>query len=83
MNQPSVVLNLKLDAGAGASVFEANVKAETEIEIEHTDAPLYLPLQDVGVQANLDATCTVTALDFGDLNNDQLLDVFGATPLSS
>jgi len=52
-------------------------------KIEHTDAPLYLPLQDVGVQANLDATCTVTALEFGDLNNDQLLDVFGATPLSS
>eukprot|EP01050_Picozoa_sp_SAG11_P021273 SAG11_NODE_3752_length_2251_cov_1.410781_2_plen_238_part_01 len=46
MNQPSVVLNLKLDAGAGASVFEANVKAETEIEIEHTDAPLQHEMEE-------------------------------------
>jgi hypothetical protein len=52
-------------------------------KIEHTETPLYLPLQDVGLQANLDATCTVTALEFGDPTNDQLLDVFDATPSSS
>ena len=52
-------------------------------KIEHTETPLYLPLQDVGLQANLVATCTVTALEFGDPTNDQLLDVFDATPSSS
>lgn len=52
-------------------------------KIEHNDAPLYLPLQDVGISANLDATCTVTALQIGDANNDVLLDVLDATALPS
>jgi hypothetical protein len=48
-------------------------------KIEHTDESFYLPLQDVGVAVDFDAACAVTALEFGDANNDQLLDVFDAT----
>lgn len=48
-------------------------------KIEHTDDPLYLPMQDVGVEANFDADCAITALEFGDPINDVLLDVFDDT----
>jgi len=41
-------------------------------KIEHTSSPLYLPLQDVGLNVNYDATCVVESVEFGDDVSDQL-----------
>ena len=71
------------DDGDQFEFADLRVSRSFQGKIEHNDEPLYLPLQDVGVPANLDATCTVTALEFGDPDNEVLLDVFDATPSSS
>lgn len=44
-------------------------------KIEHSAEPLFLPIQDSGQSPNFDATCSITALEFGDETEPFLLDV--------
>ena len=71
------------EAGDGFEFADLRVSRSFQGKIEHNDEPLFLPLQDADAAVNFDAECTVTALQFGDRTNDQLLDVFDGTATSS
>ena len=44
-------------------------------KIEHSSAPIYLPLQADGGAANFDARCVITALEVGNETSEALTDV--------
>ncbi len=70
-------------AGDRFEFADLRVSRSFQGKIEHSDVPLYLPLQAIGDTLNVDASCSVTALQFGDANDDNLLDVLNATSSSS
>ena len=76
-------INGLYEAGDQFEFADLRVSRSFQGKIEHSDEPLFLPLQDVGQSVDFGAACVITSLQFGDQTNDVLLDVFDATSLSS
>ncbi len=71
------------EPGDGFEFTDLRVSRSFQGKIEHSDDPLYLPIQDNGKTVRFDAACSITALEFGDANDDQLLDVFDSVAISA
>jgi len=76
-------INGLYETGDQFEFVDLRVSRSFQGKIQHADEALYLPLQDVGVAVDFDAACVITAVEVGDANNDQLLDVFDATSSAS
>lgn len=67
------------ESGDAFGFADLRVSRSFQGKIEHSDDPIYLPLQDLGTPVNFDAACTISAVEVGDATDDQLLDVIDVT----